>query len=92
MHCGAGAWPNAIYFCGADARVRSRPPGRLFGFRRNFDKPGEGARRGSGDPPHQFMRKWEKYVALGQGPAPHLVLCVLANKLSNEEQAARIVI
>jgi len=43
-----------MLLCGADARVRSRPPGRLFGFRWNFDKPGEGAPRGSGDPPHQL--------------------------------------
>ncbi|HEY6392568.1 MAG TPA: hypothetical protein VIX89_14900, partial [Bryobacteraceae bacterium] len=32
------------------------PPGRPFGSDSNLDKPGEGARRGSGDPPHRATR------------------------------------
>jgi len=45
--------------------LRGWPPGRPLGSDQDLNKPGEGARRGSGDPPHQFYAEVGKYVALG---------------------------
>ena len=46
--------PDIIWFCGANALVRGRPPGRPCRCDQKIAKPGEGARRGSGDPPYSF--------------------------------------
>jgi hypothetical protein len=52
-------------------RPRPRPtpwPDIRISF--NFNKPGEGARRGSGDPPHQFyaeVGKWEPAIETRKG-------------------------
>jgi len=55
--------------------LRSRPPGRPFGFRWNFDKPGEGARRGSGDPPHQFYAEVGKVCGIRLPTCPTKFVC-----------------
>ena len=68
-------FPGNCTKSGADALVRSRPPGRLLGSRSRLNRhtpagPGRPARtRGSAPPIDSESRRWKKYGALGFQPA-----------------------
>ena len=67
---------NATYFLYYKVwggRPRPQPaPWPAVGIWLNLTKPGEGARRGSGDPPHQFYAEVGKVCSITHECARHL--------------------
>jgi hypothetical protein len=66
---GGPSVPNATYFCGADARVRSGPLASNSDFVETSTSRARAPGAGQGTRPTDSMRKWKKYVAFLSVPA-----------------------